>query len=191
LWGLAVSPTALTPSVALSAPTMLGVNFTVYVHDLPPPASELGQVPPVTAKSVKLGPVMLSLSEAAAPPSLITVTVPFVDECPLTTVPKAMLAGTTRSGVNPVPLRPTAGGPPLGSSATPIESAPLSALSVLGVNVTAYVQLDKAANELPQLPPVTAKSPGLAPLMLVPVSVIDPPAALLLTVMSTVFEAVR
>jgi hypothetical protein len=28
LCGLAASPLALTPSVALSAPTMLGVNFT-------------------------------------------------------------------------------------------------------------------------------------------------------------------
>jgi hypothetical protein len=42
------------------------------------------------------------------------------------------------SGVIPVPLRPTAGGPPFGSSTTPIDSEPLSAVSVLELNLTAY-----------------------------------------------------
>ena len=61
---------------------------------------------------------------------------------------------------------------------------------MLGVNFTEYVQLDEAASEPPQLPPVTAKSPALAPPMFVPVSVIGPLVALLLTVMFSVFEAV-
>src|SRR5208282_1183397 len=137
LCGLAPSPTARTPSVALSAPTMLGVNFIVYVHEAPAPASDAPQLPPVTVKSPGLAPPTLSLNETAAPPSLITVTVLLVEEWPSTTVPKAMLAGTTLTGTNPVPLSATAGGPPLGSCATPIESVPLSAVSLPGVNVTA------------------------------------------------------
>ncbi len=106
------------------------------MHDAPAPASETSvmQVPPVTAKSAKLVPVMLSLSETAAPPSLITVTVLFTEEWPPATVPKAILAGTTLTGVTPVPLSAIAAGPPLGSSATKIESEPLSATSLLGVN---------------------------------------------------------
>ncbi len=135
--GLAASPTALTPIVALSAPSMLGVNFSVYVHDAPAPDSDDPQVPPVTAKSAKLAPPTLSLNETAAPPSLITVTVLFGEGWPPATVPKAMLAGTTLTGVTPVPLSAIAAGPPLGSSATKIESEPLSAASLLGVNVTA------------------------------------------------------
>ena len=148
--------------------------------------------PPVWAKSAKLAPVMLALIDVAGrPPSLITVTVRLIDEWPLTTVPNAMLAGTTLSGVNPVPLSAIAGGPPFGSSTTPTESVPLSALSMLGVNVTAYVQLDDAASAPLQLPPVTLKSPGLTPPTLAPVNVIDPVAALFVTVTFTVFEAVR
>ncbi len=70
------------------------------MHDAPAPASETSvvHVPPVTTKSAKLIPVMLSLSETAAPPSLITVTVLFGEEWPPAMVPKAMLAGTTLTG---------------------------------------------------------------------------------------------
>jgi hypothetical protein len=137
LCGLAASPVALTPSVALSEPEVLGVNFSVYVHDAPLPASVDPQVPPVTVKSPGLAPLTFSLSVTAAPPSLITVTVLLVEEWPSATLPKAMLAGTTLIGTNPVPLRSIAAGPPFGSSATAIERVPVSAVSVLGVKVTA------------------------------------------------------
>lgn len=80
---------------------------------------------------------MLSLRVTVAPPLLVTVTV--LDRRMLRRgpVPKAMLAGSAFSGVIPVPLSVTAAGPPFGSSATPIDSVPLSAVSVLGVNLTA------------------------------------------------------
>jgi hypothetical protein len=166
------------------------------VQCAPPPASDppgsVVHVPPVTAKSVALLVVLVtfSLIVSVALPLLVIVTVLFTDEWPPAMVPKAMLAGSALSGVTPVPLSGTADGPPLGSCATPIDSVPLSALSMLGVNVTAYVQLDDAANDAPQLPPVTAKSPALPPPMVAPVSVIGPLVARLLTVMLSGLDAV-
>ncbi len=55
------------------------------------------------------------------------------------------------------------------------------------------MQLDDAASDplgIGQFPPVTAKSPALAPPMLVPVRVIGPLVALLVTVTLSVLEAV-
>lgn len=52
------------------------------------------------------------------------------------------------------------------------------------------MQLDDAASDEPQVPPVTAKSPALTPPMFAPVSVIDPVVALLFTVRFNVFDAV-
>jgi hypothetical protein len=100
-------------------------------------------------KSAGLVPLMVSLKVAVASPLLVIVTVLLVEECPDAMVPKAKLVGTTLSGVKPVPLRATAGGPPLGSCATPIERVPLSAVSVLGlkvIHVTAARRRQKAAS---------------------------------------------
>jgi hypothetical protein len=54
----------------------------------------------------------------------------------------------------------------------PIEKRTALAVSVLGVNVTAKLQLDDDANEPLKVGPVTAESPEFAPPMVVSVRVI-------------------
>jgi hypothetical protein len=75
LWGLVGSLLTVTAMLAASDdPPAVGVKVTETVQ------VELGdavavQVPPVTAKSVALGPVILSLNDSGKPDRLVTVTV--------------------------------------------------------------------------------------------------------------------
>jgi len=74
LWGLVGSLLTVTAKLALSDdPPAVGVKVTATVQ------VELGdavavQVPPVTAKSVALGPVILSLNDSGKPDLFVTVT---------------------------------------------------------------------------------------------------------------------
>lgn len=130
-------------SAPLIVPLYSGVNVTVMVQ-LAPPARELPQLPPVTEKSALA--VALSVIEVGWP--LVSVTVAD-DVDPTAALGSVRLVGLTVNGASPVPVSLTSCGVVPALSLT--VSAPVTAPSALGLNVTLIVQLLFPASELPQL----------------------------------------
>jgi len=164
LCGLVGSLPTVTAMMALSEePPAVGVNVTAIVHE------ELGdtigpQVPlPVTEKSVAFVPLMLSLSGSANPERLVTVVFSVFDGTFVVSVPYASVAGRTVAGiVGPVVIATGLGLSGSGLSAT--DSVADSVPSALGEKLTIIEHDVSASRVVPQVPPLTEKSEGLAPL---------------------------
>ncbi len=136
LCGLAASPTALTPSVALSAPTMLGVNFSVYVQ-CAAPASVASAGPARHREVGEVGAADALAQRNRRAAVVVTVTVLFSRRMPVRDGAESDARRNHSEGRHSGPAEGDAAGPPLGSCGTEIENVPLSAVSMLGVNVTA------------------------------------------------------
>ena len=99
LWGLVGSLATVTAMVALSGEGLaVGVKVTAMVQ------LELGdavavQVQPVTAKSVGLEPLKLSLNDSGNPDRLVTVTVLVFGDVLAVNVPYASVVGATVVGI--------------------------------------------------------------------------------------------
>ena len=164
LCGLVGSLPTVTAMMALSEePPAVGVNVTAIVHE------ELGdtigpQVPlPVTEKSVAFVPLMLSLSGSANPERLVTVVFSVFDGTFVVSEPYASVAGRTVAGiVGPVVIATGLGLSGSGLSAT--DSVADSVPSALGEKLTIIEHDVSASRVVPQVPPLTEKSEGLAPL---------------------------
>lgn len=157
-----------TETVAVKLVAEAGVKVTEMVQ-LAPAASVSPQVL-VSAKSLELVPAMeIPAIESVALPVFISVV-----DCAALVVPttdeKATVAGENETpgaaGAVPVPLSATVCGEPVALSA--IESVAAKLAAETGVKVTETAQLEPAASELPQVL-VSAKSVGLAPVMVMPV----------------------
>ena len=85
----------------------------------------------------------------------------------------------------PVPLRLTLCGL-VGSCGTLTANVALSAVAVVGLNLTPIVHDEFPASDGPQVPPVIVKSAALAPLTPLPIEIVN--GDLLMTVVLSVLE---
>ena len=165
LYGVLGSLPMLTAMRALSAePPPVGLNVTAIVHD--EFAAAVGpQVLPVTAKSVGLAPLKLSLTDRGNPDLLVIVTFLVFGDVFAVSVPYASVTGAIVAGiVGPVVIRTVYG--LSGSGLSETESAADSVPSTLGEKDTIIEHAFSAPSVVVQVPPLTEKSAGLMPLKL-------------------------
>jgi len=170
VWGEPLALSA-TETLAVNAPPASGVNVTEMTQD-PAAASVVPQLL-VWAKSVGLAPVsVMPEIVSAALPGFESVTVARAEVDPTLVLAKMTEVGeSTACGAAatvPVPLRVATCGEPVALSAT--ETDALKVVAEAGVKVTEMVQVAAAARVLPHVV-VSAKSVGLAPVMVMPVMV--------------------
>ena len=97
--GLVGSLPIVTPMLAVSGEGLaVGVKVTAIVHDELAGAVE-PHVPPVTVKSVALGPVKLSLTDSGKPDLLVTVSSLIFDGVFDVRVPYASVTGVIVTGI--------------------------------------------------------------------------------------------
>lgn len=162
------TPLSLMERVALRAPVAVGLKTTLKVQ-LAPPATDDPQVL-VCEKSFGFVPMMVTLViVSAVVPTLVRVTVFAALLCPTPVDGKFSTVGD-RNTVVPVPVKGTVCGlpPPVSLMETVALRVPLA----VGVKVTLIVQLAPAPSEEPQVL-VWAKSPGLVPVMVMPVMLME------------------
>ena len=158
-----------TKSIAVNVAAEAGVNVTEKVQ-----LAEAARVTPhvvVSAKSAGLAPVMLMpLMLSVAFPVLDSVTVCAAAVEPAVVDAKARVVGesvaTGAAGATPVPVNATVCGEPVALSETERDAPKLAADA--GVKVTPMLQVPRDASDVPQVLVETAKSAGLAPVMLTP-----------------------
>ncbi len=154
---ICVLPEVAIARAPFTDPLSVGVNVTdkVQVADFAS-APPQGVLPLATAAKLALAPMPVIVIVPV--PLLVTFTV-----AGALVAPRPVAVNVTEAGLNfsagldpPVaaPLRPTVNG--LNSVLLLMASAPLMVASYCGVKVTVMVQFAPPANEVPQLPPVTA-----------------------------------
>lgn len=151
---------SFTSRIVERAPTPVGVKTTMIVQ-LEFAARVVEQVPPERAQSPVL-PVMNCTVIPVTGTGALLASVNVIGELddPTATDPKDWLVGVTVTEA-PVPVSVDCCG--LEGSLSETLNVAVRVKFVVGVNVTIIVQDDEPARLEPQVPPLTAKSPGFAP----------------------------
>ena len=139
----------MTETVALLAPTAVGIKVTVMVQ-LPPAATLVPHVL-VCEKSLKLAPTMvIEVMVKVALPVFVSVTFMGLLEVPTAVAGNVRLVGEkVTAGPTPVPDSATFCG--LMGALSVTSTFALRVPEAVGVNVTLMVQLPPAATLLPQV----------------------------------------